>query len=195
MRLKVSWASPRLRLAASRVAGLGVFANEAIRKEETLCVFGGDVLPIEDLRVLEQTNPEAVACFRNNAIQVSDDLLLGVAAEEVVTLAEYVNHCCAPNAGFISPIEIVAMRDIASGEEISIDYAMCDATGLFDMRCQCGHPNCRGTIRGDDWQRPELQQAYWGYWSPFSVRRIAAHATRGGRGGAILDVGRQDKSD
>lgn len=61
--------------------------------------------------------------------------------------AEYINHSCEPNleanvAG--GHIHFVSLREIAPGEELSLDYKV--RGGAPGMRCQCGAPSCRGFI-------------------------------------------------
>ena len=65
------------------------------------------------------------------------------------------------------------MRDIAVGEEVCLDYAMCDGSDYDEFDCSCGSPNCRGRISRSDWERPELWERYNGYFSPYLQRRIA----------------------
>ena len=66
------------------------------------------------------------------------------------------------------------MRDIEAGEEICLDYAMCDGSNYDEFDCQCGSPNCHGRVTGEDRKRPELWERYGGYFSPYLQRRIAA---------------------
>jgi len=66
------------------------------------------------------------------------------------------------------------MRDIKIGEEVCFDYAMCDTMPYDEFDCGCGQPNCRRQVGGDDWQKPELQKRYAGYFSPHVQRRIDA---------------------
>jgi hypothetical protein len=40
------------------------------------------------------------------------------------------------------------------------------------VECKCGSPNCRGTVTGKDWQRPELQKRYAGYFSAYLAAKI-----------------------
>ncbi|MEO6390659.1 MAG: SET domain-containing protein-lysine N-methyltransferase [Pyrinomonadaceae bacterium] len=59
----------------------------------------------------------------------------------------YVNHSCDPNAFMMilhGHILFFALRDIAAGDEITVDYE----TTLHDdhKRCSCGAATCRGTI-------------------------------------------------
>ena len=44
-------------------------------------------------------------------------------------------------------LELVALRDIKEGEEISIDYAIIEGDDLWEMPCSCGAVNCRKVIR------------------------------------------------
>jgi hypothetical protein len=65
---------------------------------------------------------------------------------------------------------LVARRDIEAGEEVTSDYAT--STGIdYALTCNCGAAICRGTITGDDWRLPELQQRYGEHWVPALLRR------------------------
>lgn len=83
--------------------------------------------------------------------------------------SRYINHSCAPN---LEPIKLgdqmwlVALRDIAAGEELGYDYAV-----ELDERhtparkaqypCTCGAANCRGSLlraKGTPWP-PEVHAA------------------------------------
>ena len=66
------------------------------------------------------------------------------------------------------------MRDIKTGEEITFDYAMCDGSIYDEFTCYCGSEHCRGSVRGNDWMRPELWEKYDGYFMPYLARRIEA---------------------
>jgi SET domain-containing protein len=59
----------------------------------------------------------------------------------------YINHCCQPNAFMkihYNHILFIALRDIKSGEEITIDYE--STLHSNKKRCSCGAPSCRRTI-------------------------------------------------
>ena len=93
-------------------------------------------------------------------------------AEEYEGSMMQLNHACDPNVGVEGQIVFVALRDIAAGEELVLDYAMMDDHDET-MACHCGASSCRGTVTGKDWQLPELQRRYRGYFSSFLERRIA----------------------
>jgi hypothetical protein len=150
----------------------GVFARMPLAKGELIAIFGGAVCHWEALMAL----PEAL---RSLSLQVDDELFL---VPERIGEGDYVNHSCTPNAGLSGQICLVAMRDIAPGEEIRFDYTMCDSLPYDEFDCECGEPNCRGRVTGDDWQIRELQKRYAGYFSPYLQNRIDA-----------LNVGRSRK--
>ncbi len=50
--------------------------------------------------------------------------------------------------------ELLAIRDIAAGEEICFDYSTTLDEEDFTMVCRCGSPSCRGVI-GDGCELPE----------------------------------------
>jgi hypothetical protein len=84
----------------------------------------------------------------------------------------YLNHSCEPCIGVARNVVFVAMRDIAAGEELTIDYAMIDDS-QSSMVCHCGTVGCRGTTSGQDWQLPALQQRYGRYFSGICRQKSA----------------------
>jgi len=144
--------------------GAGIFACENILKGELLTMWGGQILAEEAYRQLPEER-------QTHGIQVWD-FLFQVQLHPGQDPADFFNHSCNPNAGLNSPISLIALRDIKSGEEICFDYAMCDSSDYDEFVCQCGTPQCRGKITGQDWQIPELQERYNGYFSPYLQQRI-----------------------
>ena len=82
------------------------------------------------------------------------------------------NHSCDPNLWMQNERTVCARREIAAGEELTMDYALATRTPEWRMECRCGTSECRGVITGNDWQLPELQQRYSGHFSPFINARI-----------------------
>jgi hypothetical protein len=70
------------------------------------------------------------------------------------------NHRCDPNA-YVAEIDgvryIYARRDIVPGEEITNDYCM-NARGEAWWTCNCGAPECRGTMKHDFFALPPAKQ-------------------------------------
>jgi D-alanine-D-alanine ligase len=58
------------------------------------------------------------------------------------------NHSCDPNTAY-KGLNLIALTDIAGGDELTVDFAtFLDESGL-EFECQCGSPKCRGLIRLD----------------------------------------------
>ena len=57
------------------------------------------------------------------------------------------NHSCDPNTAF-QGLNVVALRDVAEGEELTLDYADCYDSRMIPFDCTCGSPRCRGRITG-----------------------------------------------
>lgn len=77
----------------------------------------------------------------------------------------HINHSCEPNA-FIKAVDgvhyVFALREIASGDEVAIDYAI--NRGSVDhlvVPCNCGREYCRGDVQLGYFDLPlTLQVAY-----------------------------------
>lgn len=133
----------------------------------TVAAFGGSVLDGDRLAALPISQ-------RRYAIQIDDDLYL--LTERPPESGDYINHSCAPSCGLVGSVLVVAMRPIDAGEEITIDYAMCDSSDYDNFDCACGAASCRGRITGGDWRLPELQSRYAGWFSSYLERKIGADA-------------------
>jgi len=62
--------------------------------------------------------------------------------------AMFINHSCDPNCeteDHGGRVYIVAVRDIASGEELTYEYNLCDSDDA-EADCYCGAATCRGTM-------------------------------------------------
>ncbi|MBC3779699.1 SET domain-containing protein-lysine N-methyltransferase [Pseudomonas sp. SWRI99] len=60
-------------------------------------------------------------------------------------------HACDPNVFLdVSELWLWALKDIHSGERLTMDYATTEDKLLRQFACQCGSPRCRGWITGYD---------------------------------------------
>src|SRR5574341_1040812 len=136
--MKLNWVSPKLK-ATSVGWGRGLFTSEPISKDETLIVYSGHVITTEDFcSLLEELHAYSY--------QIRDDLFMGPTSSDEVSIADFVNHSCDPNAGFRGEIVLVAMREIVAEEQITIDYALCmtadiRTADILNMDCLCGETN------------------------------------------------------
>ena len=159
---RVSWLDPRVKVRASPIHGQGLFAREPIRSGEVIVRWGGEVLPISELAGLKSRE-------RYDCAALSDDTIIVFAGDDPVI---YGNHSCDPNLWMESPTTLSTRRDVRPGEEITVDYAVLSDDPTWVMPCSCGSPLCRGSIRGDDWLRADLQERYRGHFAPYLTRRF-----------------------
>jgi uncharacterized protein len=154
----------------SAIEGRGLMAVAPIAAGEIVAIKGGHLVDRDTLAKL----PERL---RNSDVQIADGFhLVALDEAEYEAVMLFINHSCEPNVGFAGNVVLVAMRDVAAGEELTTDYALFDDTDE-PMTCRCGTPSCRGTISGRDWQRPELQRKYGHYFSWYLRRRFAPAET------------------
>jgi hypothetical protein len=69
------------------------------------------------------------------------------------TPAQFVNHSCDPNSYVNNLMEVVTLRPVKRGEEITYSYNWIyegQQDGVWDDRwtfqCKCGSPHCQGLI-------------------------------------------------
>ena len=164
--VRLSYLSPKTEVRESKIHGRGLFAISDIAKDEIVAVKGGHII---DGKTLRETITPALGPVE---IQIGDDLFIAPVSEEERELSMlYLNHSCAPNLGMRGEITFVAMRDIRSGEELTHDWALTDDDD-YSIECNCGAADCRKNLTGKDWQRPDLQNRYAGYFSAYLARKI-----------------------
>lgn len=155
----------------SSIHGRGLFARAPIAAGEIVCIKGGHVSSRDILKVLQPRLGPA-------EIQIGEDLFIGPTEDhEREGSMIFSNHSCEPNIGVKGQIVFAAMRDIAAGEELTHDWAMTDDDS-YELACRCGAANCRVTITGKDWKKPELQEKYRGWFSWYLAEKIASADSR-----------------
>ena len=149
--------------------GYGSRAIAVIPAGTSVATFGGTALAPS---VFAQYEAER----RSRSLQVDTNLIfLGPPTREP---GDSINHSCEPNCGMRNATTIVAMRNIAIGEELTFDYAMSDASNYDEFNCNCRTASCRGRVRADDWQLDILRHRYKGFFSPYIQRKIDAERLR-----------------
>ena len=170
--MRLSYLSPKTEVRESKIHGRGLFAAADICKDEIVAVKGGHI--VDGKTLCEMITPRLGPV----EIQIADDLFIApVTEEERESSMLYSNHSCDPNLGVRGEITFVAMRDVPAGEELTHDWAMTDDDD-YCVECNCGASNCRKTLTGKDWQRPDLQKHYTGYFSAYLARKIAVAARK-----------------
>lgn len=137
-------------LRRSKIQGRGAFAIRPIKRGTRIIEYTGERI----------THDEADRRYDDGGMGRHHTFLFSIDRNTVIDAAvggneaRFINHSCAPNCEAIDErkhIYIEAIRDIATGEELSYDYAY-ERDGTEDEEserlymCKCGAPNCRGTI-------------------------------------------------
>lgn len=155
--------SSKVEIRKSGIDSYGMFAIEQITKGEIVYIKGGHIL----------TKSEVYSSsVINSYMPISDEFFIGATSkEEENEIKLYNNHSCNPNCGLHGEITFVAIRDIAIGEELTVDYAFIDNED-YSFACNCGAENCRHIVTGRDWTIKELQDRYYEYFAQYLKDKI-----------------------
>ncbi len=173
--LKRSWVSPKLVAGASRIHDEGVFASAPIARGEKLMEFGGERI------AREQTGSDD---YHARSVWLTREgfYLARPASDGGISLDEHLNHSCDANAWLADDVTLVARRDIAAGEEITLDqgtWNFDDAEFTWDgAGCGCGAKDCRGALTENDWALAAVQERYRGHLHP-AVQELIAGRRQG----------------
>lgn len=165
MRPVCSRISDKVEIRSSGINQKGMFAKTKIQKGEIVYIKGGYIIARDELYTSSPIN---------SYLPISDEFFLGaLSSEDEEGIKLYNNHSCDPNCGMRGEITFVAMRDIAPGEELTIDYAFIDNED-YSFECTCGSKNCRHKITGYDWKIKGLQEQYYEYFAKYIQLKIDA---------------------
>lgn len=146
---------------------LGIFALRDFRKGEELFNFGeaeDEFLTDAEFALLSPALQEKIVRFvvgRPGGYCVFKGLDF-----DLLPIAFYINHSCEGNLGCSAEGDLVALRDIAHGEELTYDYGLVEAKPEFIMHCTCGTPSCRKIVTGNDWRDPSFRASHKDFLHP-----------------------------
>lgn len=151
---------PNLVRRQTGVYDFGVFATGPIKAGDFISVFNGPIAQANKAKDL----PCYVDGFSGrHAIQFARNWWRDGFHDR---MARYLAHSCEPNCGIRNLFEIVAMKDIGVGEELTWHYAMTeDDHPPFD--CLCGNLGCVGVIAGFSNLTLEQQISFVERYRPF----------------------------
>jgi len=123
----------------SAIDGQGAFAAEAVRGRLKIGEIRGESISVQEARI-RATRSERIMIVELSARKAID---FSKSADPM----RYTNHSCRPNARLCirqGRVEFYALRDIAPGEEITVDYGETHHEGR--LACRCGVAGCRGAL-------------------------------------------------
>ena len=126
-------------VAPSRIDGHGVFAAEPIPPRLKIGEIRGESISVAEARI------RATRVERIMIVELSDRRAIDFSNS--TDPMRFTNHSCKANARLCirqGRVEFYALRGIAPGEEITVDYGESHHEG--QLRCRCGAPGCRGAL-------------------------------------------------
>ena len=131
--------SSGLIVRSSDIHAAGCYTTRPLRKGQRVCEYDGPRMS------------KAIADERYADRSVT--YLFGFGEGDMVIdgfgAAMFMNHCCEPNCETEEDednrIFVVALRNIAAGEELVYEYNLWDSDDV-EQDCYCGKPKCRGTM-------------------------------------------------
>jgi SET domain-containing protein len=123
----------------SKIDGLGVFAAEPITGRLKIGEIRGQSLSVQEARI-RATRHERIMIVEVSARRAID-------FSKSTDPMRYTNHSCAPNARLCirqGRVEFYALRNIAPGEEITVNYGETHHEGR--LACRCGAARCVGKL-------------------------------------------------
>jgi GNAT acetyltransferase-like protein/SET domain-containing protein len=176
------WVDPRVAGGAATIERSGLYAGAPFTAGEVALAWGsGEIVSDAELHTI------AASGRRYRSVSLDENQNIVWSAEEAGVLGPGgLNQSCNPNLWMCDARALCARRDIAAGEELTLDYALVTVSPDWRIACDCGEPTCRRLVTGNDWQLPEVQARYRGHFPPFINARIAgrhnAHAGADGVG-------------
>ena len=125
--------------APSRIDGQGAFAAEPIPPRLKIGEIRGESISVADARI------RATRHERIMIVEVSQKKAIDFSQSS--DPMRYTNHSCRPNARLCirqGRVEFYALRAIATGEEITVNYGETHHEGK--LACRCGAPGCVGRL-------------------------------------------------
>ena len=128
-----------VRVAASPIDGQGAFAAEPIPARRKIGEIRGEPVSVREAR------RRAKGVARIMIVELSETRAID--ASRSTDPLRFTNHSCRPNAVLRirqGRVEFYAMRDVAPGEELTVNYGETHHEGR--LRCRCGAAGCVGNI-------------------------------------------------
>jgi SET domain-containing protein len=123
----------------SPIDGHGAFAAEAIPARRKIGEIRGEPISVREAR------KRAKGVDRIMIVELSETRAID--ASRSTDPLRFTNHSCQPNAVLRirqGRVEFYAMRDVKTGEELTVNYGETHHEGK--LRCRCGAPGCVGKL-------------------------------------------------
>jgi uncharacterized protein len=129
-------------IRSSAIHAAGCYTTAPIKKGTRIIEYTGPRISKEEADEKYQDSPTTYLFGLGDGTQVIDGH----------GTAMFINHSCDPNCEtdeIRGRVWITAIRDIATGEELTYDYCLYDGDD-DDGTCNCGAANCRRTMYSEE---------------------------------------------
>ena len=137
--LRPSYQKYEVQVRPSAIDGLGAFASEPIPARRKIGEIRGESISVQEARI------RATRSERIMIVELSTRKAIDFTRSS--DPMRYTNHSCAPNARLCinnGRVEFYAVKDIAPGDEVTVNYGPTHHEGR--LACQCGAPGCVGRL-------------------------------------------------
>ncbi len=129
-------------IRSSSIHAAGCYTTRPIKKGERVCEYDGPrfAKAVADERYKDRFVTYLFSCGEDGTVI------------DGFGTAMFINHCCEPNCETEEEegrIYVMAVRDIAAGEELTYEYNLHDSDDA-EGDCYCGTAKCRGTMFSAD---------------------------------------------
>lgn len=131
--------APGIEVKASPIDGYGCYAARRFRRGERIAEYVGERISRREIKRRLWGAQRIHIC--------AIDTYWAIDGSVGGNGTQYINHSCQPNGDLKirnNRIFFYATREIAPGEEITLDYI--SSWHDDETKCSCGAPTCRGTI-------------------------------------------------
>lgn len=153
-------ASDAVLVRNSAIHGTGCFARRPIEEGERILEYIGEKITKAESNRRGLAQEEKAKTTDEGAVYIFElNKRYDIDGNVPENIARLVNHSCDNNCQAVNVrghIYFEALRPIAEGEEISIDYGY-DISHFLDHPCRCGSPRCAGYIVSKE-QRSRLKR-------------------------------------
>lgn len=133
------WQKYAVLVKPSAIDGHGVFAEEGVPRGAKIGEIRGESISVDEARI-RATRHERIMIVEMSARRAID-------FSKSTDPMRFTNHSCAANARLSTEhgrVEFYALRVIAPGEELTVDYGETHHDGK--LACRCGAKGCRGAL-------------------------------------------------
>jgi len=139
------------------INGFGIYADRPIAKGEVIFNNESRSHRIVTKRFVDQHWIQVEKdLFARYAVPLSNHLYILWDDDPAVWAPE--NHSCEPNTAY-DGLNVVALKNIESDQELTLDYATFLDESMEPFECQCKSIQCRGTITGTPGNSMEKREA------------------------------------